>query len=239
MVKRLLWANFKLNMSTKAQIAEYMQVLAASLTDEVDVVFFPQLTQVGLLASVYPDLARWAQNVTHHANGAYTGEVSIATLLDLWIQYALLGHSERRQYYGETDQAVAAKIIACVEQGIRPVVCVGETLEEREAGKTLAALERQLSVYKEVCSFASLDLAYEPVRAIGTGLTPTNEDIAEVHTWMRGYAGTEKTRILYGGSSNDVNAPTFIQLPNVDGFLVGWAALDPVKFGKMISATAA
>jgi triosephosphate isomerase len=231
----LIWANWKLNMHTKEEIQNYMQVLNQYLKEEVDVAVFPQLAHIQTLWWSEWVLL-WAQNVASEFKWAFTGEVSIETLLDLWVNMVMIGHSERRQYYNETDETVAKKVKLSLERGIRPLVCIWESLEQKQHNQTLEVLERQLHWLKEICDFDKIDIAYEPVWAIGTGLVASRDDIETIHGRIRAYVGNNVTRILYGGSSNDTNAADLIAIPHVNGFLVWWAALDPHKFGKMIGS---
>lgn len=233
----LIWANRKLNMHTKQEIYDYMSQLKQYLKGWVDVAIFPQLAHIQTIVD-QEWILLWAQNVASETKWAFTGEVSIDALVDLWVDMVMIGHSERRQYYNETDETVVRKVKLALERGIRPLVCIGETLEQKQNNQTLMILEQQLQGLMEVCSFDQIDIAYEPVRAIGTGLVASKEDIAEIHTWIRDYVGNNITRILYGWSSNDANAADLITIPHVNGFLVGGAALDPHKFGKMISVMA-
>lgn len=221
-------------MHTKEEISAYMWALQDYLKQWVDVAIFPQLAHIQTLRWSKWVLV-WAQNVASESKWAFTGEVSIETLLDLWVNMVMIGHSERRQYYNETDETVIKKVKLSLERGIRPLVCIGETLEEKQHNQTLEVLEKQLQWLKEVCGLDQIDIAYEPIRAIGTGLVANREDIEIIHGRIRAYVGNSVTRILYGGSSNDTNAADLISIPHVNGFLVWWAALDPHKFGKMIN----
>ena len=209
--------------------------------DQVEVAVlppFPYLSLVHELASA-SDLVLGAQNVSEHAEGAYTGEVSAAMLADLGCRYALVGHSERRQLYGEDDELVAAKFSAARRAGLRPILCVGETLDEREAGNTEAVIARQLG---EVLSRAGAEafeqavVAYEPVWAIGTGRTAAPEQAQEVHALIRATVAEAdgriagELRVLYGGSVKPDNASELFVQPDVDGGLIGGAALDASDF---------
>jgi triosephosphate isomerase len=165
-------------------------------------------------------LAWGAQNLSEHAQGAHTGEVSGAMLKEFGCRYVLVGHSERRQLYGETDAVVAAKFAAAAKQGITPILCVGETLAEREAGRTEAVVERQLGAVK----FDSAVLAYEPVWAIGTGKTASPEQAQAVHAFLRKRVPAD-TRILYGGSVKKDNAAALFAMQDIDGGLIGGASL--------------
>ena len=199
---------------------------------------FPYLSLVQELASD-SDLGWGAQNLSEHAEGAYTGEVSAAMLEDLGCRYVLVGHSERRQLNGEDDERVAAKFSAARRAGLRPILCVGETLDEREAGNTEAVLTRQLG---EVLNRAGVQLfeqaivAYEPVWAIGTGRTATPELAQEVHALIRTTIAEadakigDELRVLYGGSVKPDNAGELLAQPDIDGGLIGGASLDAANF---------
>ena len=181
---------------------------------------------------------RWgAQDVSAHAQGAYTGEVSAAMLAECGCRYAIVGHSERRQYHAESDELVAAKAQAALGKGVTPIVCVGETLEQREAGQTEAVVKRQLAaVIRELAHCAAeMVVAYEPVWAIGTGRTATPEQAQHVHALLRaqmqaatGHAGT--LRLLYGGSVKPDNAAALFAQPDIDGGLIGGASLKAADF---------
>jgi triosephosphate isomerase len=176
-------------------------------------------------------LAWGAQNVSEHAQGAYTGEVSAAMLKEFGCRYVIVGHSERRQLYGEADETVAAKFKAVLEQGMTPILCVGETLAEREAGRTEQVVARQLDAVR----FEGGVLAYEPVWAIGTGRTATPEQAQAVHEFLRRRVQAE-TRILYGGSMKKENAASLFAMPDVDGGLIGGASLVAADFVAIAAA---
>jgi triosephosphate isomerase (TIM) len=176
-------------------------------------------------------VALGAQNVSEHAQGAYTGEVSAAMLKELGCRYAIVGHSERRQIYGETDKQVAAKFAAASGAGLTPILCVGETLAEREAGKTEEVVARQLGAV----AFKDGVLAYEPVWAIGTGKNATPEQAQEVHAFLRKKVPHDTT-ILYGGSVKAQNAKAIFAMPDVDGGLIGGASLVAEDFLAILTA---
>jgi triosephosphate isomerase len=176
-------------------------------------------------------LAWGAQNVSEHAQGAYTGEVAAAMLKEFGCRYVLVGHSERRQLYGETDAMVAAKFKAVRAQGMTPILCIGETLAEREAGRTEEVVARQLGAVQ----FEGGVLAYEPVWAIGTGKTATPEQAQAVHAFLRPKVPAGTT-ILYGGSVKKDNAAVLFALPDVDGGLIGGAALVAADFVAIAAA---
>lgn len=194
---------------------------------------YPYLAQVaGKLAGTA--MAWGAQNVSQHAKGAYTGEVSTAMLRDFACKYVIVGHSERRAIYGESDEVVAAKYAAVQAAGLVPILCVGETLEERQAGVTEAVVARQLDAVLQVSGVASLTqavVAYEPVWAIGTGMTASPEQAQAVHAFIRGKiaaldAGVADALIIqYGGSVKGANAAELFAQPDIDGGLIGGASL--------------
>ena len=185
-----------------------------------------------------------AQNVHAEPKGAFTGEISIPMLVDLGCRYAIIGHSERRTLFGETDEAVSRKALALLAREIRPIVCVGETLGEREAGKTFAVLERQIAgslAGVPAARAGDVVIAYEPVWAIGTGRTATPEVAQEAHAFVRDRlakqlgAVSKTMRIQYGGSVKSDNAVTLMGMPDIDGALVGGASLDPKDFARIVS----
>ncbi|MDO9048111.1 MAG: triose-phosphate isomerase [Methylobacter sp.] len=187
-------------------------------------------------------LALGAQNVADKSSGAYTGEISAAMLSEFSCKYALVGHSERRSYYGDTDESVAARFCQAQEQNITPILCVGETLEQREQDQTFAVINAQLDAVINLAGIAAFDaavIAYEPVWAIGTGKTATDEQAQEVHRYIRQYiaakdqAIADKIQILYGGSAKPDNAKGLFAMPDIDGGLIGGASLDAESFLKI------
>ncbi len=184
---------------------------------------FPYLAQAAERLAGTP-VAWGAQNVSEHAQGAYTGEVSAAMLAEFGCRYVIVGHSERRSLYGETDELVAAKFGAVQAAGLRPILCVGETLAEREAGRTEEVVARQLDAVLAKHAKAPTVLAYEPVWAIGTGRTATPEQAQEIHAFLRKRVA-HGARILYGGSVKPQNASAIFAMPDVDGGLIGGASL--------------
>lgn len=199
----------------------------------------PYLAQVRELAG--SAIALGAQDVSQHEKGAYTGETSAAMLGDFGVQYALVGHSERRQYHGETDAVVAAKAAQLLAHGITPIVCIGETLAEREAGQTQAVVSRQLGVVLQrlASDAARIVVAYEPVWAIGTGRTATPQEAQQVHAALRAQlaaAQAGEVAVLYGGSMNAANAAELLAQPDIDGGLIGGAALKAPDFLQIIRA---
>jgi triosephosphate isomerase len=186
-----------------------------------------------------------AQDVSAHAQGAYTGETSADMLKDLGVRYAIVGHSERRQYHGETDAQVALKAQQALSVGITPIVCVGETLAEHEAGKTEEVVKRQLAavIHTNGHCISEIVVAYEPVWAIGTGKTASPAQAQAVHAVLRAQlkaatSHSERVQILYGGSMNASNAAELLAQPDIDGGLIGGAALKAADFLTIIAAAA-
>ena len=192
------------------------------------------------------DVGVGAQNLSQHESGAYTGEVSVAQLVDIGTEYAIIGHSERREYYGETDESVNLKLKATLASPICPIVCVGETLQQRETGVTADLVAMQVKIALNGVSAEQMKnvvIAYEPVWAIGTGMTATPEDAQEVCAAIRNViAGlynkqtADSVSILYGGSMNDKNAEELLAQPDIDGGLIGGASLKPAAFAAIINA---
>ena len=187
-------------------------------------------------------LAVGAQNVADKSSGAFTGEISAAMLSEFSCKYALVGHSERRSYYGETNESVAARFSQAQEQNIIPILCVGETLEQREQDQTFAVINAQLDAVINlagIAAFSAAVIAYEPVWAIGTGKTATDEQAQEVHQYIRQYIAAkdqsiaDKIQILYGGSAKPDNAKGLFAMPDIDGGLIGGASLDAESFLKI------
>lgn len=236
MRKKLVAGNWKMHGSLQANAAllERLKSGMPGLQCEVAVCApFPYLAQLqALLASTQ---VRWgAQSVSEHVSGAYTGEVSAAMLCEFGCRYVLVGHSERRSLFGESDAVVAAKFVAAREAGLVPILCLGETLAEREAGATAAVVSRQLDAVIDragVAALASAVVAYEPVWAIGTGVTASPAQAQEVHAAIRKRVAdldaglAEGLRILYGGSVKPQNAAELFAQDDIDGGLIGGAAL--------------
>ncbi|OOG56002.1 triose-phosphate isomerase [Polaromonas sp. C04] len=245
MTKQLIAGNWKMNGSLAANQALLQAVLAGLGSPACAVavcVPAPYLAQANaLLASGAINLG--AQDISAHEAGAYTGEVSAAMLKDFGVRYAIVGHSERRQYHGETDAVVAAKAQRALEAGITPIVCVGETLAERDAGQTEATVTRQLAAVIAATGprIGDIVLAYEPVWAIGTGKTATPQQAQQVHAVLRAQLADACEQaagiaILYGGSMNAANAAELLAQPDIDGGLIGGASLSAPDFLKIITA---
>ena len=235
MRSRLVAGNWKMHGSAAANRA-LLDALVAGVqgVECVVCVPYPYLQQVA--ERLKGTAIAWgAQNVSEHAQGAYTGEVSAAMLAEFGCRYVLVGHSERRQLYGESDAVAAAKFAAAQGAGLRPIFCVGETLAERDAGRTEEVVARQLDAVLGRGKFGDAVLAYEPVWAIGTGRTATPEQAQEVHGFLRKRVGGA-TRILYGGSVKAQNAAAIFAKPDVDGGLIGGASLVAADFLAICAA---
>jgi triosephosphate isomerase len=231
---RLVAGNWKMH-GSRASNAALLDVLVKQNPPSCAVcVPFPYLAQAAerLRGS---RIAWGAQNVSEHAQGAYTGEVSAAMAAEFGCRYVIVGHSERRQLYGETDAQAAAKFAAVQAAGMTPILCVGETLQEREAGKTEEVVGRQLDKVLEKNSVEKAVLAYEPVWAIGTGRNATPEQAQAVHAFLRKRVPAS-TPILYGGSVKPQNAAAIFAMPDVDGGLIGGASLVAKDFLQIVEA---
>ncbi len=248
MRKPVIAGNWKMHLTVGESAALVKQLLASCDIEAVDVIVCPPFTA---LAAVGPLLsgsriALGAQNVSWEPQGAFTGEISPAMLRDAGCRYVIVGHSERRTLFGETDAAVHRKLKAVLQHGMTPIVCVGETLAEREANHTIGVLTRQLDGALGACAaeeIRRLMLAYEPVWAIGTGRNATPGQAQESHAFIRGWIGkrfgpeaAQAARIQYGGSVNAANAASLLQQPDVDGALVGGASLKADAFNTIVKA---
>ena len=244
-MKKLIAGNWKMNGGLAANEALVQAMLAGIGSPKADVALCAPAPYLAQLQSLLKDspIAWGGQDVSAHEQGAYTGEVSAAMLRDFACRYAIVGHSERRQYHGETDAVVAEKAQRALAAGITPIVCVGETLSEREAGVTEEVVKRQLAAVIHVVGHCITEIvvAYEPVWAIGTGKTATPEQAQAVHAVLRGQlkAATphpERIQILYGGSMNAANAATLLAQPDIDGGLIGGASLKAPDFLQIVAA---
>lgn len=248
MSRKLIVGNWKMNGSFTAN-RELVSGLQAGWTDSaapVEVAVAPPavyLAQVRELLGDVAPIALAAQDVSVAANGAYTGDISAAMLQESGVRYVIVGHSERRKYQAESNAVVAAKALAALNAGLIPIVCVGETLDERDAGSALAVVSAQLQAVLDVCKNHAqpIVVAYEPVWAIGTGRTATPAQAQEVHAALRqllarNVADALKVSILYGGSMNAVNAAELLAQPDIDGGLIGGAALKAVDFLAIVGA---
>lgn len=247
MRKKIVAGNWKMHgsLASNAELLQGVRAAVAGVAAEVAVcVPYPYLDQVRK-ALEGSNVAWGAQDVSEHAQGAYTGEVSAAMLADFGCTYVIVGHSERRSFYGDTDAVVAAKFEAAQKAGLVPILCVGETLDERERNVTAEVVTRQLDAVISRCGIASLAkavVAYEPVWAIGTGRTATPEQAQEVHAVIRARIAKDDAgvanalRIQYGGSMKPGNAKELMAQPDIDGGLIGGAALVAADFAAICAA---
>jgi len=257
--RRLLAGNWKMNKSI-SELPAFFEAFAkeAGLDSDgggrnnrgYDVLFAVHYTLLARASELAKPLGIIvaAQNVHFEASGAFTGEVSIAMLKELGVTWTLIGHSERRQYFAETDESVAKKVRAALNAGMTPVICVGETRQERETGVTKVIVGRQLDAALAAAAgdVDNIVLAYEPVWAIGTGLSATSAQAQEVHSFIRermaekcGPNAAKSVRILYGGSATPANIDELMGQPDIDGGLVGGASLKPADFAKMARVVSA
>ncbi len=246
MNQKYIVANWKMN-GVWSQNSSFIQTLKQSITqfpEGVSVVIcppYPYLMQAkGLLDNSV--IAHGAQNVSHQDNGAWTGEVSASMLQDLACTYAIVGHSERRAYYHEDDATIAAKAVKLLDKGIQPIICVGESLAQKQSGETQVVITAQLSALIAGIAtkhWSNIVIAYEPIWSIGTGLLPSLTDIEDTCAHIQAFAQQHlghTCSVLYGGSVKADNATSMANLPHVDGFLVGGASLDPAAFAAIIQA---
>ncbi len=238
------WKMYK-TCSEAVETAGQLAKLVATATD-IDIMIAPPFTALAPVADVIKGtrVALGAQNLFWETEGAFTGEISPAMLVSTGCKYVIIGHSERRQHFGEIDNTVNKKIQAAIQHNLIPILCVGETEKERESNETFSVLDRQVKKGLEVFSendLKTLIIAYEPVWAIGTGKTATKDQAQEAHRFLRtllekSFSGTfsESTRILYGGSVKPNNISELMAMPDIDGALVGGASLDAKTFSEII-----
>jgi triosephosphate isomerase len=254
MRKKIIAANWKMNM-TCGEAASYLEIFLRELGsdgEKVEVVIVPPFTAIQKVSEILSNsqtVKVGAQNMYFEKSGAYTGEVSAAMLRELFVRYVVLGHSERRTIFGETDEVVNRKTKAAHEALLKPIVCIGETLAERDGGKVEEVLDRQIRGSLAGLSAKELTeivLAYEPVWAIGTGRTATPAQAQDAHAFIRKTLATvwdastaDKVRIQYGGSVKPENAASLMGQADIDGALVGGASLDPRAFAQIVKLSAA
>ncbi len=248
MRKKIVAANWKMNM-TQAEAASFVETLLGEVEDisDVEIVIVPPFTAIAKVSEVLKgaeNIKIGAQNMSWERSGAFTGEISAGMLRDLFVRYVVLGHSDRRQLFGESDEIVNRKVRAALDGSLRPIVCVGETLEQRDSGNVETVLATQLR--GSLAGFGPKELnevvvAYEPVWAIGTGRTASAEQAQDAHKFIRQILaeisdeGTAaKIRIQYGGSVKPDNARTLMSQPDIDGALVGGASLEARSFAEII-----
>lgn len=243
----LIAGNWKMHKtgSEAAQSAKQLVNLVSDIKD-VEVMIAPTYTSLYQVSEIIKgsSVQLSAQNIHWEPEGAYTGEISAGMLADAGCRYVIIGHSERRQFFGETDETVNKRIKAAIDSGLAPVFCIGETKNQREANKTLSVLDKQVKKGLEGFSVTELErlvIAYEPVWAIGTGLTATPDQVQDVHKFLRSLIEknfssdlAKSVRILYGGSVKPANIKELMALPDVDGALVGGASLKPETFSEII-----
>ena len=247
MRKKVIAGNWKMNMLPNEAI-DYINEFAPLVKDtNNEVILCVPYTDLfyALLNVQETNIKIGAQNMHYEEKGAYTGEISPKMLKSIGVEYVIIGHSERRQYYNETDETVNKKIKAAFENGLKPIVCVGETLEEREAGKTIEIITNQTQKALEGLTneqVESIIIAYEPIWAIGTGKTATSEDaensikaIRDKISQIYGQNVSKRVIIQYGGSVKSSNAKELFEMPDIDGGLVGGASLKPEEFAKIVN----
>jgi triosephosphate isomerase len=247
--KYLIAGNWKMN-KTATEAVDLIKEINSSVGSQttVQVCVCPPFTSLAKASELVDqtEVILGAQNMSAHPSGAFTGEISAEMLRDLYVGFVILGHSERRQFYGETNESVNKKVLAAVDNNLKPIYCIGETLEEREAGQTLDIVRSQVREGLENFPASAIDnlvLAYEPVWAIGTGKTATDEMAQEVHADIRkvlvemfGDSAAASVRILYGGSMKPENAAGLLSQPDVDGGLIGGASLTSRAFSGIVEA---
>jgi len=250
--KKLIAGNWKMNKTPGDAVSLVREIVAGAgkLTD-VDVVVCPPFVALESAGKALDGstVKLGAQNMHPEASGAFTGEVSAGMIRALFATHVILGHSERRAYFAETDAFINQKVLAALKNQLKPILCVGETLAEREAGSTLKVVQTQLEAGLEGVSkdqAASVIIAYEPVWAIGTGKVATTDQAQEVHAFIRGLLTklftdlvAQKIRILYGGSMKPANAPELLAQKDIDGGLIGGASLEARSFLELIRAAEA
>lgn len=245
--KPIIAGNWKMNKTTveARELAQKLAPLVSGVKDR-DIVLAPPFTALSTVAEAIKgtNMTLSAQNLFWEDKGAFTGEISAEMLLDLGCKYVIIGHSERRQYFGETDETVNKKVRQALNKGLLPIVCVGELLSEREADKANEVIERQITGALKGVTAAEMQkivVAYEPVWAIGTGKTATPDQANEIHAFIRQKVKSlysaevaDSLRVQYGGSVTPENVSTLMAMPDIDGALVGGASLKPESFATLV-----
>lgn len=236
-MKLLIGANFKMN-KTISELREYLSDLKNTYnwTEKLDLMIAPN---IALLSDAWKllnwsKINLWAQNMFYEESWAYTWETSAIILKNLWCNYLIVWHSERRQYFGETNEQINKKIKKAIEYNIRPILCIWENLKQKELWITLEILKIQLTECLEWIDINNVDIAYEPVWAIWTWQSANAEYVEQIHNFLRELIWDNQSRIIYWWSVNEVNASSFIKIENVNWFLIGNASLDLNKFLKII-----
>jgi triosephosphate isomerase len=250
--KKLIAGNWKMNKTSADGVTLVRDIVAAvGKQADVEVVVCPPFTALESVGKALEgsNVKLGSQNMHHEASGAFTGEISAAMLRAIFATHVILGHSERRSYFGENDEFINKKVLAALKNQLKPIFCVGETLAERESGATLKVVQTQVEKGLEGVSkdlAATVIVAYEPVWAIGTGKVATTEQAQEVHAFIRGLlvklfgeGPAQKVRILYGGSMKPSNAPELLSQKDIDGGLIGGAALEARSFVDLVNAAIA
>ena len=246
MRKPIIAGNWKMNKTADEATALINELRPLVADAKADVVVCTPATDLAAAAAAVrgSNIGLGAQNMDYHDSGAYTGEISAVMLLNLGVQYVIIGHSERREYYAETDETVNLKVLKALEKGLTPIVCVGEKLEERENGVTAEVVRKQTKLaLKGVAEgdVAKVVVAYEPIWAIGTGKTATSDDandtIKEIRAAIKEVFGNaaDEVRIQYGGSMNPKNATELMAMSDIDGGLIGGASLKAEDFSKVVN----
>lgn len=247
MRKPIIAGNWKMNKSYSEAKVLLEEIKSFDLNKEVEAVVCPPFINLALAKELLKDtnVEVGAQNAHFETSGAFTGEVSPVFLKDLGVKYVILGHSERREYFGESDELINKKVKSMLENGLLPILCCGETLEERESGKAQDKVKVQLEADLKGLSVEDFDnvvIAYEPIWAIGTGKTASADDAEEMCAYIRslvkdlfGDAAAEKVRIQYGGSVKPSNVKEIMSKANIDGALVGGASLEAESFSQLVN----
>ena len=250
MRKKIIAGNWKMNKTPSEAVALINELKPLVANDEVDVVFcVPAIDLVPAMeATKGTNINIGAENMYFEESGAYTGEIAPNMLTDIGVKYVIIGHSERREYFAETDETVNKKVLKAFEHGITPIICCGETLEQREQGITIDFIRQQIKVaFNNVTADQAKEavIAYEPIWAIGTGKSATPAQAQAVHAFIRGHIAAksqsvaDQVIIQYGGSVNDANAAELFTQPDIDGALVGGASLKAPAFAVIVKAAAA
>ncbi len=247
MRKYIIAGNWKMN-KTFAEASELSKLITRDFAEctSIDIVLCPSYTAIKSVSDVVSEtqIKIGAQNVSSQDDGAFTGEISHTMLKDLFVKYVILGHSERREYLNESNELINKKLLKVLDKNLKPILCVGETLSEREKGITKEVIQNQLDTCLLNASsdrFDDIVIAYEPVWAIGTGKTATAEQAQDVHSFIRerisnhfGQDASKAVRIQYGGSMKGSNAEELLSQPDIDGGLIGGASLDAQSFGEIL-----
>ncbi|PMP90368.1 MAG: triose-phosphate isomerase [Hydrogenobaculum sp.] len=245
-MKKIIAANWKMHKTYEEAISYINELLKKTIDFErKDVLIYPPFLYICEVSKLLEksNIKVGAQNVYYEKKGAFTGEISPVMVKSCKAEYVLIGHSERRHIFKESDELIRKKVISALEEGLKVMLCVGETLEERESQLTFKVIESQLKLALAGLEdeFYNIEIAYEPVWAIGTGKSANPEDASKIHSFikdtLKDMANKDTdVRVLYGGSVNPQNAKEFLKAPNVDGLLVGGASLDPNTFLEIINA---